>query len=496
MTAPTDAQIYANVSRPEYLVEWKPGVSWLPIAADDIFSVDGALEADAGQGLAFGASTASDLTIVTDDVSSISSVTPDFVPVRVSFGYDGSAKIAGGAGIITSRARDRGSRSLTFRVEGWQAAIKRQPVYSPLFNRRPAFTATTALSVEDPTSGSYVAGVGNYILWTCGGRPLEQPATHSGGSFVYSCRTALITSPWTWAAGADSWEELLRLTRSTGGQLYQAPDGVITYRTPLDFAEPVGAPFTFTPDVYLNMTEDRPLNELVRIVECSFVQRTLLPWQEVYKDDTARVISATGATLPPITIVPQWPLYRHGPVEVTAVDPYGGIVTPGVTVSDDKAQRIILNITNPLTRPIVITRIRVQGEPVAAGEEELVEYDTGIGSLLTTKLTVESNVFIQERDHALRLGQMIGDFYGLPRPVRVLSGCPFDPRRTLGEYVLLTDSAWGLSAAPHRITSIRHSETGAVADYTVVDVAGLPKRSDMFILGESYSAGDVRKLSY
>ena len=498
MSEPTTGQIYADVTRPEFLVEWKPSGSWVALGASDmsdILNVSGAMDADSGGGVGFGSFASSAFGVETVDDPAISSVTPDFVPMRASVGYDGSAKMPMCAGVTLSRRRSRAGASLGFEVQGWHAAIQRQPIYSPLFYRRRGFTATTALSVEDPTSPAYQGGLGNYILWKVGGRPLEQPLTHGGGSFTYSCKTSLLTIPWAWAAGSNSWEELLRLTRATGGQLYQAPDGTITYRTPLDFAEPVGAPFTFTPDIYLDMQEDRPLSEVMHKVECSYLERTVGPLQEVYKDTTTRELAASGTLT--LAIVPTWPLYRHGAVELHAVDGQAGQqITLPFTVDDDQAQRITITITNPVTRPVVITQLRLQGVPVAAGEEATLIYDTGFSGPLTTTFTVEKNIFIQERSHAQPLSQMIGQFAGLPRPQRTLSGCPFDPRRRLGEYVLLTDSAWSLSAAPHRITAIRHSETGAQSDYTLVDVLGLPKRSDMFVIGQAYAGGTSRQLSY
>jgi hypothetical protein len=72
----------------------------------------------------------------------------------------------------------------------------------------------------------------------------------------------------------------------------------------------------------------------------------------------------------------------------------------------------------------------------------------------------------------------------------------YDPDRDVGETVSLTSTRWSMSAVAHLIVAKRHSETGIVAGYDLVPVAGLPKTSDFFIVGSTSYTGQTKKWGF
>jgi hypothetical protein len=154
------------------------------------------------------------------------------------------------------------------------------------------------------------------------------------------------------------------------------------------------------------------------------------------------------------------------------------------------AQRITLSITNNSSLPFIVNRIKIDAEPITAGEQGMVT----VGSGQPTR-TLEDNVYVQTKAHAERLAGMALAFFGAVRTLRTLSGCPYDVNRLVDETVGLTSAALGLSSAPHLITAIRHSDTGTEAEYTLVDTAGLPQTADYWLVQAAVQAG-TKKLGW
>lgn len=494
MSDPSRPQIEAAVTKPTYTVEYWNGSAWTTIADAQVLGVSGASESAGGDnGIIFGCEATSSAQIQLDTASA--SIAWRRTRARVRFGFDTSNKLVRAAGLVTRRSVDTIGRP-TWTLSGWEELIGRTPVYSPMFYRRPAATKTTATSIEDPTNGAYAAGIVNYAFWQAGGRPLEQAGTYTSAVFYYSCDTSLIAPEWSWIAGENAWAELGRVARACGMVIFQAADGTMRAQHALNLAGT--GTYTFTRAVYKTISEDDQVGTMVAAVRCRYTTRRLQAQQVVYEDTTPRLLEPTGSLS--LTLEMSQPVYDYvtsgGALPsdaLVAATTEGNLRTIGATVVEASAGRMRLTLNNATGDVIVVSRIQIRGRPVAPVEEGMVVIGSGTPE---REIGEDAGVLIQSRMHALQMAQLFYDFNSTSRPTRTLAECGYDPDRYVGEAVLVTDAVYGLSSHPHRITAIRHTKTGALMDVDVVPTDGLPTLNDVFVIGQTYSGGTTKKLSY
>lgn len=489
MANPTRPEIEAVVTLPTYTVEWWDGAAWTALSDDLVLEVSGAAESAGGEsGITFGAEATARATIRLDPQADVDLGSR----VRVRYGFAASDQLTRVLGVIESE--DREAAAVTWTVAGLDTLIARTAVFSPLFYRRPAATATSASSVEDPSDGGYAGGLVNYILWTAGGRPVDQIGSYANALFYYACDTSLIVPEWSWAAGENAWDELGRLARACGLMIYQAADGVVRCQHALNLAG--SGSYHFTTAVYGDLRSRRSQGERIGTVRCRYTARRLQPRQVVYEDTTPRAIGGMG-TLTLTLEMPQ-PVYDYEADGTTLpADTVTGCTTEGIAVSqsaaidDQAAAQLTITITNEGNDTMIVSRIQIRGRPIVVTEEGQVSYGSGTPE---REIGGDTGVYVQTRAHAERICRLYADFYGAPLPVYTASGCAYDPDRTVGEAVLLT----GLDAASLtcRITAIRHADTGATMEVDLVQTSTLPQLAETFIIGTAYAGGDTRTLGY
>lgn len=500
MSDPTRAQIDANVTQPTYTVEYHNGSTWVAVSDDLVLSVSGLVNTGGGSsGLDFGASASPRVTVELDDTSVTAAIPTTKTRVRVRFGFAGSNELARLTGLIADSDRSYGEQiGITWQCGGFDELIKDTPLYSPMFYRRLAATATTVASVEDPSNPAYVGGLVNYIFWQAGGRPLAQAGTYPAAVFYYQCDSALIAPEWSWIAGENGWSELDRICRAVGGQVFQQPDGTMRF---VNVLAPTASSFVLDEGDYQSIKQQGRTGEYFTRARCSFTARALQPQQVVYEDTSPRVIAPGGSVT--FTVEPQLPIYDWYvsgsstiPAECyTTTDFYGRSLAANTTAAfvSRSAGRAEVSFTNThATLPMILSRISLRGRPVAPIEEGQAAYGTGSPE----KPIGDGEIYVQSRVHAERLCRIYVDIYGQVRPTRKLSGLGYDPDRTIGEVVQLTCAAWGLSAVNHRIVAIEPRETGKLMDLSVTPITGILAASDLFIIGTTYAGGDVRSLGY
>lgn len=480
-----------------YLIEWKPAGSWLPLTTGSIIDFTGGAESalsDASLGFGDKVTTRQSIHVLRSEVQGQPWAR---TPFRVTPTVDGGSAIAF-VGVNEKASGD--AETVTFSCVGLTEDLARRTkdLYSSIVYRQPAATKTSASSIEDPASGSYAAGLINWVLWQAGGRPYEQAASYTTADFYYSCDQAIIAPDWSWIAGEDGWEEALRLARAAGGQVYQALDGVVRYRQPLLL---VGtASYTYA-DTLAGATDalgvydaDSPQEEeatgqyFTKFV-ASFTPRSARPMQEVVNDDTPRKVDA-GETIA-VHLEPKWPLtsFLSGatadtlPAEHLTVTRFDGVPSTAFTYTVTlAAQRITVEFTNDELIPVVIYRIIVHGTPVTAGETQTIEAGSG-----QPVMAMEDNIFVQNHHHAQQLAEMGLAFYGTARKTRSIKA-PYNTSRIVGDTVGLTCADMSLTAAPHLIYKIDH-EAGEVMTLSMVDVTGIPVVSDYYLVSTSAQAG-------
>lgn len=492
---------------PSYQVDVDLGTGWQTLPAGAVIAVSGlvALSGNRVTPLLAGDTSSSEISI-TIKMSALSAAPRD-MPIRVTYTMDGNQARAF-VGTRQRAARSRSKRQWNLSCVGIQKTISKTRIESRNFIGRPVATKTTIATVEDPTNNSYQAGPINYALWKAGGRPYEQSFTYPNAKFYYSLDRAMIGPPRSWFHGEDTWNECLKLVRASGGQLYQDQAGIVRYRQPLGFGDGVtthtfsdtGSPSS-TQTIYKDLEEDDSGEAVPTRIVCPYVSRVTLPIQTVAEQTQPRLIPGLKTITIPIDT--QHPLDSLEMATATTLKPEAilmidgaGFVAPSSAWSHSvtwDAQRVVVTIQNLVTAPLTLERLTLRGEPNGPGEASSV----AVGSSdETNTLTIEESAYIQQESDAEALASLYLAMQTGARAVRVLRGCPYDPRRTVGETVDVACTAFGMSATRHVIIAIDHKETGKLSDYTVVDVSALPKASDYYEVGTTDYSGQTKMLAW
>lgn len=486
-----------------YVVQWNIGAGFVTITSY-VLSIDASFATqNTGSGLGFGDSSDATFSLEIDPSAgggSLSLATLALVPVRVQFTLD--AQVAYGcAGVVLSW--EQTASTITLKCTGFKELISKVRAYSPLWQNRPIATKTTATSIEDPTNVAYAGGALNWILWQAGGRPLLQAGTYPSATFYYDLSQAPIAPQFSWIAGEDSWAEAIRLVRAVGGQLYQAPSGTVTYRSPLSVAGGSSL-FALTSADYADISRSGSAEDVVASFTTTYLPRVIAGMQEVLSDSTPRVVAA-GATIT-IELEFQYPLSSLETVGMTGTqliaDAISAVSYDGTQIAQAvgtgyvhvfvlTAQQIVITIQNQMSMPMVIEKITLRGTPVVPTEAGTIT----IGSGNPTQ-TIEQSVYIQSRSHAQRLERMALAFYGVPRPIITARGCLYDPvNHQIGNAGTLTQSDWSLSTAQIVILGVSIGDTGVSADLDLVETTGLPRLSDYFLV-QTGSQVATKKIGY
>jgi len=477
-----------------YQAHWNLGGGWVDITSYVIdASGGGELTGNRDNAVAFGDSSEASASVTLKDA--MGGFAWQRKAIRLTFSINGVPAVAF-AGIMTKRKRNSQSQEITIEAVGYAELLRATKAYSQLLHRRPVATKTTAISVEDPANGAWRGGLMNYIFWTAGGRPLEQdsnPTYVTAAKFWYSCDQALIAPLWSWTAGEDGWEECLKLAQASGGQVYQGLDGTMRYRQPYAIAD-AASTYTFDENVYdsSGVDEEEGTEQLMTSVSCTFVQRQLRAMQKIIEETNSRIIQI-GETVT-IVVEPEWPIYEFdvdagGNLKAecfTVSFPWFGTATLNTDYSVGltwAAQRITMTFVNLSAHPLILWGYTLKGKPVVAGTQGNVTVGSG-----DTQRKIGDNPYIQTIHDATRLAKLTLMFYGSGRPVRSIRGCPYDPGRTVGEVVGLTNARLSLTASPHIILSIKHSDTGLLSDYDLAYVGDLPVSSNYYQVGPDYTA--------
>ena len=488
-------------------VEWAPLGAWATIPNSAIVGFDGQAEsalADIGVGFGDTAYTRISLGILRSALSASSVYTR--IPFRITPTVDAMSNV----GFYGYSVTARGVKTVTIECEGILSDMQRRlkDTYTPLRELRTIATRTTATSIDDPDDPDYAAGLINEALWRARGRPYAQILDYPFADFYYDCHQALFASDYGWLAGDDGFQEVLRLARAAGGQLYQRNDGVVVYISP--YAMVTTPSYTFSDlaatatdslGVYGGIDEDEASRSYATKIVGQFVPRVERSTQVVIEDTTPRLVQPgeiitiplmcdhplTEIELASATTLPAsaWVVQR---LDGAAVAPGVGGYLHNVTL---EGQRVSIIYENDTAFPHWIYSITVRGNPVTAGEAQTISVGAG-----SEPLTQEENIYIQNASHAERLAQIALAFYSVRRKVRTLSDCPFHPERYVGETVGLTNATLSLTNVPHMIINIAHSAANKRAAYTMVDVTGIPVKEDYFLVSSGSQAGQTKKLTW
>jgi hypothetical protein len=505
-----------------YTVETRPSTTWDAIAANNVLDVSGVAEGGGSRdnGMASGADSTQRVTVVVRRTAL--PTVADRLRVRVSYTVTDALGTRNGrafVGVVVGVTWDHEQDAWSLTCEGLQTLLRTVRAYSPPFYRTPIARKTTAASPTDAAT----AGISplEWLLLTAGGWPAPRDVEAPHALFYYDLDHALFAPDWAWFAGEDGWAEALRLVRAAGGQLYFSGDGVLRYRQPLSWGD-VAAGWALTDTgtpgattmLYGRLDYSRSDRKVFERVRCTFVERRALPLQDVAEDTTARYVPA--GELVEIPLEPQHPLNSletsTGVQEIRAGGesymflPASGILAlylDGLPVPQGaggythtvltRAQRLVVQITNAGTRPFVVYRIAVRGEPIGPGATGSVLVGTGGDE--TSTLTIEDNPFIQRHSHAEALGGLYLAFDGPARPTLRATGCVLNPELDVGDAITLTSTPLALVAVRCAVIGVSHQISGT-ADYDLVRVDDLLALSDMITVGTTDHGGTGRRPGY
>jgi hypothetical protein len=503
LSNPTQAQIHAIGALPHYYVDRLISGAWVQQSVTNIVMVRSQAQSTGNihNGLAFGTAVVSTFVVECTIDEGIGVNWYETV-IRVRLGYDTSSALVVAQGIIESWEEDY--PTILWQCRGYDFWIERTPCYSPVVYRRPIATLTSAASIEDPTQTGYAAGLINLIFWNAGGRPYEQQSSYATALFYYSCDQALIAPEFSWVSGDNGWKLINDLASIAGGQIYQDLGGVIYYRNPLSFAYGT-AVVTLTPNYFEKVTVKVNPQESVNEVRCTYMRRYIGVMQEVHNDTTPRLILPSQSRS--FISSMQYPVYSYeSGIALSGALPAadyvanmgdGSLATTSqltATITQVAAEQIMVGYANTTTEPSNLQKTVIHGQPVIPEVEQMTSIGSGIPSL-----RIPNSPLIQTLSHANRLCQMVYDFYNPIKGIITLHGFGFDPTLGVGQLVYLTTQRLNVTNLLCRIVGIQgviDPQQGAICDLQLIDVSGLPKITDCFIIGTVYVSTDVRILAY
>lgn len=489
MAAPTRTDIENSYALPSYRVSVWNGTSYDVISNDEIIDVSGDNDSTGKEnGISFGDAVNISAQVIFADTVTLPT-TWQYAKTRIEMTYNSADWKEIFYGFITGKSKS--GREITVTCAGIDKKIETIKVYGPVRYRRPVATKTTVTSNDDPTDPASNAGAINEIFWRAGGRPFEQKASFPNADFYYSCDQSLIQPEWIWFSGENLLDELYMLARSSGGQIYQGSSDLIRYVQPLSLANDTTT-YTITDDYYGSFEEAETTADYVGTIRAVYTPRYIQGNQVVYEDTNAKLLKVGETqTIEAITSLPVATYQYHTASGIfTGVNWNADPTYPELSGIYYTSQKVTVVMTNNTGVPMVVTSIKINGRPVVAGEKNYTSY----GSQQPER-NLEDNPYVQSRQHADMLCRMVHDFYAPIKPIITLNGCGFDPDRYVGETVTINSTYHTISGA-YRIIGVGYSFGSLDMTLRLVDIANLPKRSQMFIAGQSYSSGDTRKVSY
>lgn len=496
---PTRAQIEADVIQPTVSVEFFNGSDWVDVS-EHVLSTR--VHTQLPRAFDLGAGVIPSASIVLS--SAVNTHNPAFAPIRVHFGLAGTSTLRRFAGYVTSVSRNE--VQTVWEARGVAAAIAAQTIRIPVRRGRPAHTATTSTSIEDPNHPSYAAGMINEVLWRAGGRPLQQQSVFSNALWYYDCTHALLTPEWSWLDAENPWEDIARLCRSVGSLIYQDEQGVVRVRSvihahagssvyawtdqPVSFSQRVAQNISN----YQSIEEKTDFETVLSAVTVKYIRRTVTGVVECYSDTTARYIPPAHSL--PLQLETSEPILRLDRIEVDAASSVSGkAVVLQQTGVQAIAHTVTVTVQNTTNEPVIVTAVRVYANVIQAIEEGSVTESRSSSTVTQRDLRTEMNPYVQNELHARSLARLLIDLYGIQRPVVTLRKCVSDPDRVVGQVVSITSSRLSYTNQRCVIEAI-DNDTNSWMDVSVVPTTGLPTVSDFFIVNESLANSTVRAIGY
>ena len=411
---------------------------------------------------------------------------------------------------------------------------------------------------QDPTTATgYETGTLNKVFWLMGGRPYKHKAYFDQIEYVprfwYDCDYAPITPLFTWLNQENLAEDAAMLAAAAGGQLTQDSNGVVRFLNPHSFSKDfTGVTLTDRHFTQMSIAEESATTFGKAVV--TFTPRYLganksvfegsigvyLPYNEEYTHEielqqpvdrlTNPTYYASGLSYGASGGYFGVDEYITSRDFITAVDYTGEIASTQLKVPRlsnlyypkyvysgaswhveqdmTKVPAQYLNVkvfNNDPARSLYLAQITLFGVAVEASEQITIRRDIPIqfSGLVTAgvvpsgfrEVTIAENPYVQTRDQANKLLDVVSYLHKRPRPEYTVSDVVYNPAVGVGDVIRLVSAAYNVDGY-FKVVARAVKKAGALMDLTCIDVSDILPRSSFYIIGTDYVASDVRSLSW
>jgi len=511
----------APISVPFYLIKTSANL----VSGSAVQSVDSAqttsLDFTAGITLGVTSPPQSTIVLIKNNLTTVTSRMFNWrmANVAVQFSIDGLNFYDAFSGFIDGRTEDL--NTVSFRCLGYLGYLDYYKYATPLWREKPA-----ASYIPDPPSewnttisglwrrmyndqnpatlsGSFTGTV-NTVFWFLGGRPYKyrDEAVRAGDTvrFWYDCDHAPITPNFTWLNQENISDDFAMLASSAGGQIIQGSNGVLKFINPHSFV-PATKSVTITDSMFRSISVDEVSSTTFGKAIVTFSPRML-------GANKAVLDSNIGVYLPYNEEYTHEVEFTQPVDRLTNNTYFGSGITFGQTGGYFKTAAQFMKVVVKSVdeaRSLYLSKLTLYGIPIVAGEPQTIKRDIPLDftGLVTAgivpsgfrEVNVRENPYIQTKEHATRMLDVVKYLHKRPRPVVRVVDIVFNPSLEIGDVININSVYYGLSGK-FKVTDIAIKNSGAFMDISCVDVSDIKTREELFVIGETYASDTVKYLSW
>jgi hypothetical protein len=156
-------------------------------------------------------------------------------------------------------------------------------------------------------------------------------------------------------------------------------------------------------------------------------------------------------------------------------------------------------------KSLYLAKINLYGVPVEAGEPQTIKKDidldfTGLVSAGVIpsgfrEVALKDNPYIQSKDHAMRVLDVVRYLYKRPRPLIRIVDMVYNPAIQVGDIITIRSRFYDIDGQ-FKVTGINIRDTGSKIDISCVDISDIKTKDQFFIVGSGYVGSTEKYLSW
>lgn len=377
--------------------------------------------------------------------------------------------------------------------------------------------------------------------------------------FYFDCDPSIMTPRFTWLNQEDVTDDITSLCVAGGGQITQSADGVVKFVNALSYTNNVvnltltdsmftdmsvddeaavtfgKVIITFSPRylgankalVNLSLGKYLPYGEEYEH-EVEFSQPVSRLTNNTYygsgisfaasggyfgidefitSRDFVKAVDYNGETASVSLKVPRvrtvaYPKYKWVWDSITASGTW--TLIEDVTKTPGQFMKILVR-NDDIGRSLYLSKLVLYGIPLVAGEQQTIKQDIPLtfSGLVTNNIIpsgfkevrMADNAYVQSKDHAMRLLNVVKYLSKKPRPVHRFSNLVYNPTLKLADVISVNSNFYQVQGN-FKIVEISITNTGARMNLACVDVTDLYTRDQFFVIGQPYEVSDRKLLSW